>query len=57
MNRRSVLRSLAIWFGAVAAVGLSALPAQAHHHFFRHRFHYHVHRSRRRLRWRVRLRR
>ena len=54
MNRRSVLRSVLVWLGAVAAVGLSARPARAYYYFYRYRFNYHVHRTRRRLRWRRR---
>jgi len=50
MNRRSVLRSLAVWPGAVAAVGLSASPAPAAYYFFQYRFQYFVHRTRRRTR-------
>jgi hypothetical protein len=54
MNRRSVLRSLVVWLGAVAAVGLLARPAHAYYYYYTYRFHYYVHRNRRRLRWRNR---
>src|SRR6185436_11392483 len=36
MNRRPVLRSLLVWLGAVAAVGLSARPAHAYYFFFQY---------------------
>lgn len=55
MNRRSMMQSLVVWLGAVAAVGLSARPADAYY-FFQYRFHYYVHRNRRRARWRRRRR-
>lgn len=54
MNRRSALRRLTLWLGAIAAVGLSAPPAHASFYFFKFRFRYYVHRRRRRLRWRCR---
>ncbi len=54
MNRRSLFRRLAVWIGAVAAVGLSARPARAYYYFFQYRFSYSCHRNRRRARWRRR---
>jgi hypothetical protein len=54
MNRRSVLRSVVAWVGAVAVLGLTAWPAQAYYFFFQYRFSYYVHRNRRRSRWRSR---
>lgn len=50
MNRRSLLRSLAVWVGAVVTLGLSARPASAYYYFYQFRFSYHVQRNRRRAR-------
>lgn len=58
MNRRSALRTLlhtlTVWGGAVAAVAFSARPANAYFFFFQYRFHYCAHRNRRRVRRRGR---
>lgn len=50
MNRRSLLRSLAVWVGAVVALGLTARPASAYYFFYTYRFSYYVQRNRRRRR-------